>query len=102
MITDHGFGGNGFDDEPAADMFEGDLFADAPSTQSNLPAINVGSDDDMAAGGWDATAHSPGSSSAGSRPVSPKQTYVAPLPPSPTQLDPSSSAYNNELNVNVN
>lgn len=106
MITDNGFGGNGFGDEPAAGLFEGDLFADAPSTQSNLPPIDDGSDDDMAAGGWDAGAHSPGSTSAGSRPASPMQIEtaqmdVAALAPSPTQLDPSTLAHGNVSNVNV-
>lgn len=106
MITDDGFGGNGFGDEPAAGLFEGDLFADAPSTQPNLPAIDDGSDDDMGAGGWDAGAHSPSSCSAGSRPTSPMQietaqTDVAALAaPSPTQLDKSASAHDIVLNVN--
>lgn len=106
MITDDGFGGNGFGDEPAAGLFEGDLFGDAPSTQSNLPVIDDGSDDDMAAGGWDAGAPSPGSSSAGSRPVSPMQietaqTDVAAVAPSPTQLDPSALAHGNGVNANA-
>lgn len=106
MITDDGFGGNGFGDEPAAGLFEGDLFADAPSAQSNLPIIDDGSDDDMAAGGWDAGAHSPGSSSAGSRPTSPMQmetaqANIAALAPSPTQLDPSALAHGSGLNANA-
>lgn len=105
MIADDGFGGNGFG-EPAAGLFEGELFAEPPSTQSNLPAIDDGSDDDMAAGGWDAGAHSPSSCSAGSRPASPMQietaqTDVAALAPSPTQLDPSALAHAGDLNVNA-
>lgn len=44
-------------EEPAAGLFEGDLFADAPLPQSSMP-IEHGSDDDMDAGGWDMGGHS--------------------------------------------
>lgn len=106
MITDDGFGGNGFGDEPAAGLFEGDLFADAPETQSNLPAMNDGSDDDMGAGGWDAGGHSPSSCSLGSRPTSPMQietaqTDAAALAPTPTPLDPAALAHTGELSASV-
>lgn len=112
-MIDDGFGGNGFGDEPAAGLFEGDLFADAPSTQSHLPPLDENSDDDMAAGGWDGGAHSPGSSTAGSRAPSPMQveTSMPIVPilgdisaqvPSPTQqLDPSALAHGDGLNVNA-
>lgn len=105
MITDDGFGGNGFGDEPAVGLFEGDLFADAPSAQPDLPPIDHDSDDDMGVGGWDTGAHSPGSSSAGSRPVSPMpegtaQADAVTLAPSPTLLDRAIIAHGTGLSAN--
>lgn len=44
-------------EEPAAGLFEGDLFADAPLPQSNMPPIENDSDDDLDAG-WDMGARS--------------------------------------------
>lgn len=43
-------------EEPAAGLFEGDLFADAPLPQSSMP-IEHDSDDDLDAG-WDMGARS--------------------------------------------
>lgn len=71
LITDDGFGGGGFGQEPAAGLFEGDLFADAPLPQSSMPMNDNDSDDDMGAGWDDMGAHSTASSSAGSRAPSP-------------------------------
>lgn len=44
-------------EEPAAGLFEGDLFADAPLPQSSMPPIEHDSDEDLD-GGWDMGAHS--------------------------------------------
>ncbi|XP_031619542.1 double-strand-break repair protein rad21 homolog [Contarinia nasturtii] len=91
MITDDGFGGSGFGQEPAAGLFEGDLFADAPLPQSTMQQIEHDSEDDLDAG-WDMGAHSTASSSVGSRPPTPMQAgpsqmmdIRAPSVTSPTQ-----------------
>lgn len=44
-------------EEPAAGLFEGDLFADAPLPQTSMPPIEQDSDDDLDAG-WDMGARS--------------------------------------------
>lgn len=44
-------------EEPAAGLFEGDLFADAPLPPSTMPPIENDSDDDLDAG-WDMGARS--------------------------------------------
>lgn len=45
-------------EEPAAGLFEGDLFADEPLPQSSMPMNENDSDDDMGAGWDDMGAHS--------------------------------------------
>lgn len=47
-------------EEPAAGLFEGDLFADAPLPQSEVQPTEQDSDDDMDAC-WDTGGRSPGS-----------------------------------------
>lgn len=124
LINDDGFGGSGFGrefprlrqtsslilmkmfyaEEPAAGLFEGDLFADASLTQQDLPAMQNDSDDDMDAG-WDTGARSPGSSSAGSRPMSPMQdglpvaVEAAKAAPSHPHLDEPMVAHASGVNV---
>lgn len=46
-------------EEPAAGLFEGDLFSDAPLQQSNIPTMEHESDDDDIGGAWDTGAASP-------------------------------------------
>lgn len=92
-------------EEPAAGLFEGDLFADASLTQQDLPPIQNDSDDDMDGGGWDTGARSPGSSSAGSRPTTPLQdglpqsSDATKAIPSIPQLDEPMSAHASGLNL---
>lgn len=88
-----------FIEEPAAGLFEGDLFADASLTQQDLPPIQNDSDDDMD-GGWDTGARSPGSSSAGSRPTSPLQDGL-PQPTDATKAMPQIAPLDEQMSVNA-